>query len=159
MHAGNYAVGRHYKIATGRRRDRRRVVRQHEGAGMLGDRPEMPRNQACLCRQFNFSWHRAAYSLVVQFSHSHPGSAGHRANVRIKGPLANISASGALDLTLASRVRGRPGSECQIRSTGYTMGLSAPSPRGNAVEAFDLYAPVIDADPFPYYAELRAKHP
>jgi cytochrome P450 len=39
------------------------------------------------------------------------------------------------------------------------MGLSAPSPRGNAVEAFDLYAPVIDADPFPYYAELRAKHP
>jgi cytochrome P450 len=27
------------------------------------------------------------------------------------------------------------------------------------VEAFDLYAPVIDADPFPYYAELRAKHP
>jgi cytochrome P450 len=32
-------------------------------------------------------------------------------------------------------------------------------PRGNAVEAFDLYSPVIDADPFPYYAELRAKHP
>ena len=27
------------------------------------------------------------------------------------------------------------------------------------MEAFDLYAPVIDADPFPYYAELRAKHP
>jgi hypothetical protein len=27
------------------------------------------------------------------------------------------------------------------------------------VEAFDLYSPAIDADPFPYYAELRAKHP
>ena len=27
------------------------------------------------------------------------------------------------------------------------------------MEAFDLYSPVIDADPFPYYAELRAKHP
>jgi cytochrome P450 len=27
------------------------------------------------------------------------------------------------------------------------------------VEAFDLYSSVIDADPFPYYAELRAKHP
>jgi cytochrome P450 len=39
------------------------------------------------------------------------------------------------------------------------MGLSAPLPRGNAVEAFDLYSPVIDADPFPHYAELRAKHP
>ena len=39
------------------------------------------------------------------------------------------------------------------------MGLSALWPRGNAVEAFDLYSPAIDADPFPYYAELRAKHP
>jgi cytochrome P450 len=27
------------------------------------------------------------------------------------------------------------------------------------VEPFDLYAPVIDADPFPYYAELREKYP
>jgi cytochrome P450 len=27
------------------------------------------------------------------------------------------------------------------------------------MEAFDLYSPAIDADPFPYYAELRAKHP
>jgi len=27
------------------------------------------------------------------------------------------------------------------------------------VEAFDLYSPLIDADPFPYYAELRAQHP
>jgi cytochrome P450 len=27
------------------------------------------------------------------------------------------------------------------------------------MEAFDLYSPVIDADPFPYYAELRAEHP
>jgi cytochrome P450 len=27
------------------------------------------------------------------------------------------------------------------------------------VEPFDLYSPLIDADPFPYYAELRAKHP
>jgi len=27
------------------------------------------------------------------------------------------------------------------------------------VEVFDLYSPLIDADPFPYYAELRAKHP
>jgi len=39
------------------------------------------------------------------------------------------------------------------------MGLTAPLPRGNAVEAFDLYSPLIDADPFPYYAELRAQHP
>src|SRR5581483_3385963 len=31
--------------------------------------------------------------------------------------------------------------------------------RGNPVEPFDLYSPLIDADPFPYYAELRAKHP
>jgi cytochrome P450 len=27
------------------------------------------------------------------------------------------------------------------------------------LEPFDLYAPVIDADPFPYYAELRDKYP
>jgi cytochrome P450 len=27
------------------------------------------------------------------------------------------------------------------------------------VEPFDLYSPLIDADPFPYYAQLRAKHP
>ena len=27
------------------------------------------------------------------------------------------------------------------------------------MEAFDLYSPLIDADPFPYYAELRAQHP
>jgi len=27
------------------------------------------------------------------------------------------------------------------------------------VEVFDLYSPLIDADPFPHYAELRAKHP
>ena len=27
------------------------------------------------------------------------------------------------------------------------------------MEPFDLYSPLIDADPFPYYAELRAKHP
>lgn len=27
------------------------------------------------------------------------------------------------------------------------------------MEVFDLYSPLIDADPFPYYAELRAKHP
>jgi cytochrome P450 len=34
-----------------------------------------------------------------------------------------------------------------------------PERRGNAVEPFDLYSPVIDADPFPYYAELRDKYP
>src|ERR1700691_6319422 len=105
MHAGNYTVGRHNKIGTCWHRDRRRIVRQLECAGMFGERPEMPRNQTLLGRRFNFSWHRAAYSS--------PG----------------------------------------------IMGLSAPSPRGNAVEAFDLYSPSIDADPFPYYAELRAKHP
>src|SRR5579872_2860629 len=54
-----------------------------------------------------------------------------------------------LELLLASR---------GARGEG-EMGLSAPLPRGNAVEAFDLYSPAIDADPFPYYAELRAKHP
>jgi cytochrome P450 len=27
------------------------------------------------------------------------------------------------------------------------------------MEPFDLYSPLIDADPFPYYAELRAKYP
>lgn len=27
------------------------------------------------------------------------------------------------------------------------------------MEVFDLYSPLIDADPFPYYAELRAKYP
>jgi cytochrome P450 len=27
------------------------------------------------------------------------------------------------------------------------------------VEPFDLYSPQIDADPFPFYAELRAKYP
>jgi cytochrome P450 len=27
------------------------------------------------------------------------------------------------------------------------------------VEPFDLYSPLIDADPFPYYAELREKYP
>jgi cytochrome P450 len=27
------------------------------------------------------------------------------------------------------------------------------------LEPFDLYSPLIDADPFPYYAELREKHP
>jgi cytochrome P450 len=27
------------------------------------------------------------------------------------------------------------------------------------MEPFDLYSPLIDADPFPYYAELRDKHP
>ena len=27
------------------------------------------------------------------------------------------------------------------------------------MEPFDLYSPVIDADPFPYYAELRDKYP
>ena len=32
-------------------------------------------------------------------------------------------------------------------------------PEGNAVEPFDLYSPLIDADPFPYYAELRDKYP
>jgi hypothetical protein len=31
--------------------------------------------------------------------------------------------------------------------------------KGNAVEPFDLYSPLIDADPFPYYAELREKYP
>ncbi|MBV1700028.1 MAG: cytochrome P450, partial [Hyphomicrobiales bacterium] len=27
------------------------------------------------------------------------------------------------------------------------------------LEPFDLYSPAIDADPFPYYAELRDKYP
>jgi hypothetical protein len=27
------------------------------------------------------------------------------------------------------------------------------------VEPFDLYSPLIDADPFPYYAELRENYP
>ena len=27
------------------------------------------------------------------------------------------------------------------------------------MEPFDLYSPLIDADPFPYYAELREKYP
>jgi hypothetical protein len=36
-----------------------------------------------------------------------------------KGPLADISASGALDLTFASRTSGPVGSECQIRSTSW----------------------------------------
>jgi cytochrome P450 len=31
--------------------------------------------------------------------------------------------------------------------------------RGGILEPFDLYSPLIDADPFPYYAELREKHP
>jgi cytochrome P450 len=31
--------------------------------------------------------------------------------------------------------------------------------RGNAVEAFDLYSPAIDANPFPAYAVLREQHP
>jgi cytochrome P450 len=31
--------------------------------------------------------------------------------------------------------------------------------RGNAVEPFDLYSPLIDADPFPSYAELRENYP
>jgi hypothetical protein len=39
------------------------------------------------------------------------------ANVRIKGPPANISSSGALDLTFALGAGGLAGSECQIRST------------------------------------------
>ena len=49
---------------------------------------------------------------------SHPGSARSHANVRTKGPLATISSSGAFGyLTFATGVRGRVGSECQIRST------------------------------------------
>lgn len=27
------------------------------------------------------------------------------------------------------------------------------------MEPFDLYSPLIDADPFPYYAKLRENHP
>jgi hypothetical protein len=27
------------------------------------------------------------------------------------------------------------------------------------MEAFDLYSPAIDADPFPYYEVLRERHP
>ena len=34
-----------------------------------------------------------------------------------------------------------------------------PTPKGNAVEPFDIYSPLIDADPFPFYAELREKYP
>jgi cytochrome P450 len=30
---------------------------------------------------------------------------------------------------------------------------------GRVMEAFDLYSPAIDADPFPYYAVLRERHP
>jgi len=45
----------------------------------------------------------AAHGLAVRFQHSHPVSVRSHANVAIKGPLANISASGALDLTFASR--------------------------------------------------------
>ena len=37
--------------------------------------------------------------------------------------------------------------------------LSAQGLRGNAVEPFDLYSPLIDADPFPFYAELRERYP
>jgi cytochrome P450 len=37
--------------------------------------------------------------------------------------------------------------------------LSAPERRGNAVEPFDIRLPLIDADPFPFYTELRDKYP
>jgi hypothetical protein len=47
-----------------------------------------------------------AIILVVRCEHSHPFSAGTFAKVRIKGPLANIIASGALDLTFAYGTRG-----------------------------------------------------
>ena len=30
---------------------------------------------------------------------------------------------------------------------------------GRVMEAFDLYSPAIDADPFPYYEVLRERHP
>jgi protein-tyrosine phosphatase len=49
-----------------------------------------------------FNHKAAAIRPVVRFQHSHPVSVGSHANVGIKGPLANISGSGALDLTFAS---------------------------------------------------------
>jgi hypothetical protein len=52
---------------------------------------------------FKRAWHerRGWPGLVVRFQHSHPISASTFANVGIKGPPANIDASGALDLTFA----------------------------------------------------------
>ena len=48
--------------------------------------------------------------LMVRFQHSHPGSAGSHAKVRIKGPRANISPRGAFGFDIRSR-SSRPGSD------------------------------------------------
>ena len=50
MHAGDDAVGRQHEIASGRRRHDGGVIDQAERAGMLGQRPEIARDQAILGR-------------------------------------------------------------------------------------------------------------
>src|ERR1700692_4108435 len=66
-------------------------------------------------------------------------SAGYHAKVRIKGPLANISASGALDLTFASRGRGLVVANVK----------SAPldARRGNAMSRIDIEVKGLFATP------------
>ena len=48
MHAADDAVGLEHEIATRGRRDHGRVVGEPERAGVLGQRPEIARNQALL---------------------------------------------------------------------------------------------------------------
>src|SRR6202050_3396962 len=83
-------------------------------------------------------------SPVVRFKHSHPGAASYHANVRIKGPLANYSDRGALDLTFASAVRGEVGSECQIKSPSK---MRAKRPVSRAAALITAAAVAIAAGP------------
>jgi hypothetical protein len=64
MHANNNAVGGQHDVASGRRRNDGGVVDQAEGAGMLGQRPEIARDQAILGRFWRV-WHRAMHRLSV----------------------------------------------------------------------------------------------
>src|ERR1700743_416026 len=84
----------------------------------------------------NSDWLLGVVTLVVRFQHSYPISAGTLTNVGIKGPLANIDSSGALDLTFALRVRGLLRSERQIRSTGQTK-PAQPLPIAPVLLRFD----------------------
>ena len=58
MHADNDAVGREHDVASRRRRNDGGVIDQAKRAGMLGQRPEIARDQAVL-GGFWRVWHRA----------------------------------------------------------------------------------------------------
>jgi hypothetical protein len=62
MHAGNDAVSREHEVTAGRRRQCGGVIGKSERAGMLGERPEIARDQAVF-RRLRIVPHRGSHRL------------------------------------------------------------------------------------------------